>query len=313
MFLRLSYSVTKSFNKAYTITIAFLLVMCLSAIAIWTVMTKMDCTPHTSSTFDKSNCQPYNIFDGVEVRQSRDGITPFIYKDTIADLHKDYKYRNNNYTCFTTNYYRVVLRTDRTTTINYNVSCSFDDNVNFTLIASSGSTNHRLGWDSWFKAICPYNSTYLLEGFIWASDDNQGTGVSGFNLDDDKCGVSVWTDVTNRTRIISWMPGDNWKFDSWLFPLSQYSAYKREQAKNLGLHKNMKFVVGYTCSDCSTKSGWDLVLTLLTALGSLGGIVYTVLIFISQKMYERSSDKQKYDDLDLVKLTSDSTVRLREE
>lgn len=313
MSLRLSYSITKPFNRAYTIAIAFVFVMCLSAIAIWTVMTKMDCTPYTSSTFEKSNCQPYNLFDGIEVRQSQDGIIPFIYKDTIADLHKDYKYRNNNYTCFNTNYYRIVLHNDRSTTINYNVSCSFDDNVNFTLIASTGSTNHRLGWDSWLEAVCPYNATSRLEAFIWASDDDQGPGVSGFNLDYDKCGVGVWTDNKNRSRIISWMPGDNWTFATWTFSLRDYSAYKRQQAKTLGLHKDLKFVVGYTCSDCSTKSGWDLVLTLLTALGSLGGIAYTVLIFISQMIYERSSDKQKYDDLDLVKLTSNNTIRIREE
>ncbi|KAF9315378.1 hypothetical protein BG006_003764, partial [Podila minutissima] len=72
--------------------------------------------------------------------------------------------------------------------------------------------------------------------------------------------------------------------------LHKYHLYKRRIAENFAINKDMKFVLGYTCSDCSTKNGWDLVLTLLTALGSVGGIAYTVLIFISQKLFEHSSD-----------------------
>ncbi|KAG0212717.1 hypothetical protein BGX28_005750 [Mortierella sp. GBA30] len=63
-------------------------------------------------------------------------------------------------------------------------------------------------------------------------------------------------------------------------------------AQKFFINKDMK---GCTCVACMTKSGWELVLTLLTSLGSIDGIAYTTLIFVAQKLHEHPSNTKQYD------------------
>ncbi|KAF9179775.1 hypothetical protein BGZ51_006655 [Haplosporangium sp. Z 767] len=305
MHLRLKYNWTKPFNKAYSAIIAFVFAICLAVIALWTVATKKDCVPYTSSVYIKDKCQPYNLFDGVEVRQSRDGIKPFVYRDTIAGISQDYKYRSNNYSCPTMNYYRIVRNPDRSTQINYNVSCSFDDNVNFTLIASTLSNDVGFGWDADPDVRCTNGEPSLLLWTVFAINDEETnpSGVwYGLNLDLD-CKIDVWHDAKHNIAV--WLPEDKWDLEKVQMSLHDYGLHKRTMAKKFAVNKDMKFVVGYTCSACSTKSGWDLVLTLLITLGSVGGIVYTILIFVAETIYVRSSDTKKYNTIDLDNVAPD--------
>ena len=160
---------------------------------------------YTSSTFIQDKCHPFFLFNGAEVRQSRDGATPFVYNDRIVGLAEDYKYENTAYSCLNVTAYRIVLSADRSTQINYNVSCIFHDetNVPFNLIASTVSNNVDFGWDGDLSNVnCSYNKTYYLQSLIFANNDGDGPGISrGLNIDDRKCSIWVWIDADHNITI----------------------------------------------------------------------------------------------------------------
>ncbi|KAF9966068.1 hypothetical protein BGZ73_001165, partial [Actinomortierella ambigua] len=305
-----------SFSKAYSAAIAITFILCLTAISLWTVLTKTDCQSYTSSAYKPDICQPYNLFDGSEVRQSHDGIIPFKYKETVQDLGKDYKYRNNTYACNTMNSFRIVLSNDRSTQINYNASCVFDDGVGFTLIASTVSNDVGFGWDADVDPVCPNGTpNHQLQGFVFADNDNRDDGiVVGFGLNEDLCTLKVWLD--DKGNIVESVALKANISGSKPWTLREYSRYKRIKAAEFALNKGMRFIVGYTCQTCSIKTGMDLVLTLLTALGSVGGITYTVLIFVAQTIFERPlSESSEYEKMELGKLNQDNdqSANTREE
>ncbi|KAF9957089.1 hypothetical protein BGZ70_009621 [Mortierella alpina] len=305
MLLTLSYPSSRPFNKTYTAIIAILLLAALAGISAWTLFTKKDCVPYTSSTLEEG-CQPYNLFNEAEVRQSHDGIIPFVYKDRISGLATDYKYTNTPYSCLNMTRYRIVLNADRSTQINYNASCFFHDEarVEFNLLASSVSNDVGFGWDSDFNQVeCSHGKPYFLQSLIFADNDGDGAGIPlGLNIDDSSCRILVCYDANDKIAIFRpKKQPDHTK----LLQVDTYALYKRQMAKTFAINSDMKFAVGYTCSRCSRKSGWDLLLTLLTSMGSLGGMVYTVLIYLGQKMYTRRQDDNPYDSLDLEKLTPD--------
>ncbi|KAG0223598.1 hypothetical protein BGW41_005446 [Actinomortierella wolfii] len=305
MLLRITYPVTKPFNKSYSATITAAFLCCLTAVAFWTVNTKTDCHTYTSPTYDKDICQPYNLFDGVEVRQSRDGITPFPYRDTITALGKDFKYKNNTYACSNMNYYRIVLNADRSTQINYNVSCAFDDGTSFILKASTVSNDVSFAWDAEYQLYCSGPLPHHLQSLVFASnDENRDTVPIGIGVDMNDCGLEVTFDANGQ--ILEWSPtAPKWRTHRRM-TLAEYSKYKRQRASEFAIGKDMRFVVGYTCNACSRKTGWDLVLTLLTSLGAVGGIIYTVLIFIAQYLYERPSSTKTYDKMETNNITMEN-------
>ncbi|KAF9288859.1 hypothetical protein BGZ68_010491 [Mortierella alpina] len=307
MLLTLSYPSSRPFNKTYTAVIAVLFFAALIGISAWTLLTKKDCVPYTSSTYIQDTCHPYNLFNGAEVRQSRDGVTPFVYNDRIVGLAADYKYEDTVYSCVNVTAYRIVLSADRSTQINYSVSCFFHDeaNVKFDLIASTVSNNVGFGWDGDFSDVnCSYNTTYYLQSLIFANDDGNGPGIStGLNIDDRMCFLWVWIDADRNITIYPpSTPKSYVNEHRELRSIRDYALYKSEKAKTFAINSNMKFITAYTCYRCSRKSGWDLLLTLLTSIGSVGGMVYTVLIYLAQTIYTRTPDANKYGDLDLEKL-----------
>ncbi|KAF9931172.1 hypothetical protein BGZ75_007794 [Mortierella antarctica] len=307
MLLTLSYPISKPFNKTYTAVIVVLLLSALTGISVWTLVTKKDCVPYTSPTYIQDTCQPYNLFNGAEVRQSRDGITPFVYNDRISGLASDFKYKNTAYSCLNMTSYRIVLSADRSTQINYNASCFFHDetNVKFNLIASTVSNDVGFGWDSDMGDLqCFHGRPYYLQSVIFADNDGDGPGIPlGLDILDSSCSLLVWRDAKGQIAVFGPSNIPNQKIPQ---SFQSYSQYKREMAKTFAINSDMRFAVGYTCSKCSRKVGWDLLLTLLTSFGSLGGMVYTVLIFLGQKMYTRKQDANPYDTLDLEKIAPDS-------
>ncbi|CAO3566526.1 unnamed protein product [Mortierella alpina] len=311
MLITLSYPTSRSFNKTYTAVIAFLFLVAVAGISAWTLFTKKDCVPYTSPTFETTSgdkCQPYHLYNGAEVRQSRDGILPFVYNDRITGLTADYKYTNTSYSCLNMTTYRIVLNADRSTQINYNASCFFHDaaQVKFNLIASTVSNDVGFGWDSDFTQVeCSPGSPHFLQSLIFADNDGEGAGIPlGVDVVNASCKLCVWRDANGEIAIFR--PKQQ-PYNTTRESLYTYAVYKRKMAQTFAVNSDMKFAVGYTCSKCSRKTGWDLLLTLLTSIGSLGGMVYTVLIYLGQKMYTRRQDVNPYDSLDMEKLTSDST------
>ncbi|KAF9571420.1 hypothetical protein EC968_000635 [Mortierella alpina] len=307
MFCTLSYPSTRSFNKTYSAVIAALFFAALIGISVWTLVTKKDCVPYTSLTYQQDICHPYNLYNGAEVRQSSDGITPFVYNDRIIGLAEDYKYENTVYSCTNVTAYRIVLSADRSTQINYIVSCFFHDEarVPFSLIASTVSNNVDFGWDGDFSHVnCPFKATSYLQSLVFANSDGTGPGTPmGINIDDRKCSLWVWIDADrNITVYPPSTPKSYVNQHRELRSIREYALYKSEKAKTFAVNSNMKFMTAYICYKCSRKSGWDLLLTLLTSIGSVGGMVYSVLIYLGQTLYTRTPDAEKYGDLDLEKI-----------
>ncbi|KAG0264399.1 hypothetical protein DFQ27_001268 [Actinomortierella ambigua] len=244
MELRIRYSLSKPFTKLQSAAFVTIFALFLGGIALWTIVSKKDCVPFTSPEYIQDKCQPYNLFDGSEVRQSFDGVTPFKYKETVADLGKDYKYRNNIFSCFTMNYYRIVLSFDRSTQINYNVSCVFDDGINFSLIASTISNEVRFGWDAMTEVHCPdATSPTTFQGFVFASNDDFVKGITygSSNLDNDNCFMNVWLDSSNQPT--TWFPTDGPSTHNLeRRTVTEYSTYKKKKAAEFAINRNMRFV-----------------------------------------------------------------------
>ncbi|KAF9997146.1 hypothetical protein BGZ80_010177 [Entomortierella chlamydospora] len=307
MTFTIAYPTTKPFSKAYSAVIAFLLAIGLIAMAIWTVETKKDCPTYTSPVFNNDKCTPYNLYNGVEVRKTYKptGLI-FGYKNSIEGLDSDFPYSNNSYSCQTVYYYRVVLNADRSTEINYNASCTFDNNVTFRLISNTVTNGVLFPWDADLWALtCPATipRPYQLQSLIFASNDNGGTISTGFGFDSGVCTIPAWYD--NQGHIAIFGPGYT-PYAKNPITVDNYYQYKRNSTFSLFFGDDMGFQVGYTCSKCKVKSGWDLTLVLLTTFGSVGGIAYTILIFVAKNLYEHQSNTANYDEVALNKLRPDN-------
>ncbi|KAF9416536.1 hypothetical protein BGZ76_004654 [Entomortierella beljakovae] len=305
MKFRITFPNTKSFDLVYSVIITVVFLASLIGVGLWTYKTKEDCSFKTSNVFNE-NCDPYALKNDHEIT-----VRDVAFPSTIHLLNSSYDYRNTSFSCSNLTSYRIVLHIDRSVGIDLNASCNFEDGEPFTLAANSVVPNIAFGWDADLSAVqCPFNpKQFQIQSFIFDLGDSEETVVvDSFGLDpgfEYDCTIPFWVEEERGTQ------GGRAR-NSTQTSVKEYYTYKQQRAKNFYLYKNRTLSVPYSCKECSPKKGKDLILALLTALGSVGGIAYTLLITVGQYFYERGLKTKEYDGITLNKSDLE-LLRVREE
>ncbi|KAF9435792.1 hypothetical protein BGZ76_005524 [Entomortierella beljakovae] len=288
------YPSSKPFSKGYTVLIIFVFLLFLTGITVWNFETEKDCNVTTRDKYDKNECKAHNLNNGDTMRI----IYPeaggsYAYTTSLSGLAKEYEYKNTTFDCTRMSDFSVTVNQDWSTAIFYNTSCNFNDQdsqnsigTNFTLVANVVVARIILARDSWLSTItCPVGSPKVkpeVLSLIYYMNREEDASYLGDDFDPRSCWLSVDLDYTgkrNKTMMVQ-----------------DYFDYKYREVSKIGLAEGLAFQAGYPCSDCPNTSNWKRLLGLLTVLCSIGGNIYTVLIYLAQKMYHQSSDNKFHDD-----------------